>query len=45
MLNFPCFEVHAKFAHGMSGGIVVDEDGRLCGLVCAGIDFTPAHLH
>lgn len=39
MLNFPCFEVKAEFAPGMSGGIVVDEDGRLCGLVCAGTRF------
>jgi hypothetical protein len=39
MLTFPCFEVHARFAPGMSGGLIVDEDGRLCGLVCAGIDF------
>jgi Trypsin-like peptidase domain len=39
MLNFPCFEVHAQFAHGMSGGLVVDEDGWLCGLVCAGTNF------
>jgi len=39
MLNFPCFEVHAQFAPGMSGGIVLDEDGRLCGLVCSGMKF------
>jgi hypothetical protein len=39
MLTFPCFEVYAKFAHGMSGGLVIDEDGALCGLVCAGYDF------
>jgi hypothetical protein len=39
MLNFPCFEVHAKFAPGMSGGVVLDEDGWLCGLVCAGMNF------
>ena len=38
MLTFPCFEVYAKFAPGMSGGLVVDEDGALCGLVCAGYD-------
>ena len=37
MLNFPCFEVHAQFAHGMSGGLVIDQEGRLCGLVCAGL--------
>jgi hypothetical protein len=39
MLNFPCFEVHAQFAGGMSGGVVLDEVGQLCGLVCAGTDF------
>jgi hypothetical protein len=39
MLTFPCFEVVARFAPGMSGGLVIDEEGRLCGLVCAGIDF------
>jgi hypothetical protein len=40
MLTFPCFEVFARFAHGMSGGMVIDEDGALCGLVCAGYDFS-----
>lgn len=39
MLTFPCFEVRARFAPGMSGGLVIDEDGALCGLVCAGTDF------
>ena len=39
MLTFPCFEVNARFAPGMSGGLVVDEDGSLCGLVCAGMQF------
>ncbi len=39
MLTFPCFEVLARFAHGMSGGMVIDENGALCGLVCAGIEF------
>ena len=38
-LTFPCFEVHARFAHGMSGGLVIDENGALCGLVCSGINF------
>ena len=38
MLTFPCYEVLAKFFPGMSGGMVVDEDGRLCGLVCASHD-------
>ena len=39
MLTFPCFEVVARFAPGMSGGMVIDENGALCGLVCAGYDF------
>jgi hypothetical protein len=39
MLSFPCFEINARFAPGMSGGLVIDEEGRLCGLVCAGINF------
>jgi hypothetical protein len=39
MLNFPCFEVHAQFAPGMSGGLVLDEDGWLCGLVCSAVKF------
>jgi Trypsin-like peptidase domain len=39
MLTFPCFEVYARFAPGMSGGLIIDEDGALCGLVCAGTSF------
>jgi len=39
MLTFPCYEVHARFAPGMSGGLLIDEGGALCGLVCAGTDF------
>lgn len=38
MLTFPCFEVRSRFAPGMSGGLVIDEAGALCGLVCAGIE-------
>ena len=37
--TFPCFEVFARFAPGMSGGLVIDEEGSLCGLVCAGTNF------
>jgi hypothetical protein len=37
MLSFPCFEVRARFAPGMSGGLVIDENGALCGLVCAAL--------
>lgn len=39
MLTFPCFEVYARFAPGMSGGVIIDEAGALCGLVCAGTSF------
>lgn len=39
MLTFPCFEVYARFAPGMSGGMIIDENGSLCGLVCASYDF------
>jgi Trypsin-like peptidase domain len=39
MLNFPCFEVRAQFAPGMSGGLVVDESGWLCGLICSAVMF------
>ncbi len=37
MLPFPCFEVEARFDAGMSGGLVIDEEGRLCGLICANL--------
>ncbi len=37
MLSFPCFEVEARFDSGMSGGMVVDETGALCGLICASL--------
>lgn len=42
MLTFPCFEVYSRFAPGMSGGLVIDEDGALCGLVCAGTELADA---
>jgi hypothetical protein len=37
MLPFPCFEIEARFEPGMSGGMVVDETGALCGLICASL--------
>ena len=39
MLTFPCFEVCARFDPGMSGGMIIDENGALCGLACAGYNF------
>jgi trypsin-like peptidase len=42
MLPFPCYEVNARFDHGMSGGLVIDEWGSVCGLVCSSL---PASAH
>jgi len=39
-LPFPCYQVSARFAGGMSGGPVFDETGSLCGLVCSNIEGT-----
>jgi hypothetical protein len=33
MLPFPCFEIEARFDPGMSGGMVIDQAGALCGLI------------
>jgi len=37
MLPFPCFEIEARVDPGMSGGMVIDETGALCGLICASL--------
>ena len=37
LLPFPCYEVEARFDAGMSGSMVIDENGALCGLVCASL--------
>jgi hypothetical protein len=37
MLSFPCFEIEARFDPGMSGGMVIDENGALYGLICASL--------
>jgi hypothetical protein len=42
MLPFPCFEIEARFDPGMSGGMVIDETGRLCGLICASLQHDDA---
>jgi hypothetical protein len=36
MLSFPCFRTSARFDAGMSGGPVVNSEGDVCGVVCAG---------
>jgi hypothetical protein len=40
MLPFPCYEIEARFDPGMSGGMVIDENGALCGLICASLQTT-----
>lgn len=37
MYNFPCLEVDARFEHGMSGGLVIDEHSQVCGIVCGSL--------
>ncbi len=36
-LNFPCFQTNARFDGGMSGGPVVNEAGKLCGIICSNL--------
>jgi len=46
-LNFPCFQTDAQFEGGMSGGPIFNEEGHLCGLICASIPATeefPEHV-
>jgi hypothetical protein len=38
MLSFPCFRVDARFDHGMSGGPIINESGRVCGVICDAFD-------
>lgn len=33
LLNFPCFQINARLDGGMSGGPVLDENGRICGVI------------
>lgn len=36
-LNFPCFQVEGRVDAGMSGGPVIGESGRVCGIVTSSI--------
>ena len=36
-LCFPCFQVNARFDGGMSGGPVLSDRGRLCGIICSNL--------
>lgn len=45
-LRFPCFLTNARFDGGMSGGPVVTDDGRICGIVCSNLPPSdPAEEH
>jgi hypothetical protein len=35
MLSFPCARINARFDGGMSGGPVIDESGKVIGVVCS----------
>jgi hypothetical protein len=37
MLPFPCYEVNARLDPGMSGGLVIDELGAVCRLICSSL--------
>ncbi len=38
MLPFPCMRTSARFDPGMSGGPVFDTKGKVCGVICSGIN-------
>jgi len=43
MLPFPCFEVDARFDHGMSGGLVINSQSELFGIICCGMNTDYSH--
>lgn len=36
MLNFPCFMINAKFELGMSGWPIINDEGKICWIICSG---------
>ena len=36
-LNFPCYQVNARFDGGMSGGPLISDRGSVCGIICSSI--------
>jgi hypothetical protein len=36
-LNFPCYRVNARFDGGMSGDPVLNDYGKLCGVICSSL--------
>ena len=46
-LDFPCYQVNARFDGSMSGGPVINERGHICGIVCSSLpsnDPTEEHV-
>lgn len=44
MLPFPCFEVDCRFEPGMSGGIIVNSDSELIGIICSSMILGEEHF-
>lgn len=36
-LNFPCYQVNARFDGSMSGGPVMNDNGHVCGIICSSL--------
>lgn len=36
-LPFPCYQVNARFDGGMSGGPVINDSGKVCGVICSNL--------
>lgn len=36
-LNFPCYQVNARFDGSMSGGPVINDSGHVCGIICSSL--------
>lgn len=43
MLPFPCIEVDCRFDPGMSGGLVINSNSELCGVVCSSMPVDDMH--
>lgn len=37
LLNYPCFQVNARFDGGMSGGPIFSESGNVCGIISTNV--------
>ena len=36
-LNFPCYQINARFDGSMSGGPVMNDSGHVCGIICSSL--------